>query len=555
MPAFPLSPRLAALPLWALAEARAQWTERGRPLLQARVNRRHPLPPPEELHRIADTDAVRGLRLVVEDLSGGWATLAGQREALERIRASGKLVFVELERCGNAELYLASAADRVWLRPMGEVQALGVAASLRFAGAALARLGVRFDFEAAGAYKSFAESFTRSFASAPNREATRQIVDDLQAELVGAIARGRGLPEEVVARALAEGPLPASEARARGLVDAVGYPDEAVRSLEEIVGEDRRVVPLHRWLRVSGTRDRIERWVEARPVVVVLHLRGPVVDGEGPPGNPAIAATPVTRVLRALGEDRRVAAVVLAVSSPGGSAAASDLIWREVERLARSRPVVAAFGDVAASGGYYLAAGATEIWAQPNTLTGSIGVVGGKVVLGEALGRLGVHGELVRGSPMAGMYGDGAPFSPEERARFRAGLERFYQAFVERVAAGRRRPYPAVEEHARGRVWTGRRAQELGLVDKLGDTRGAVARAAALAGVRAPRRVDLFLAPRTTRLARLLRAWMEAAWPELRLVPALPPLVGLLLASAGRPLFLWPVELDVGEDPAGAVKF
>lgn len=556
MPSFPLSFRLLALPLWGAARLRAALVDRGGPVLQARVNARHPLPGAAELTRIAGSDAVRGLHLVIEQAGGGWARLAAARAALQRIRASGKFVVIELEHCGNAELYLASVADRVWLRPMGDVAALGVAAVLRFAGDAFARLGVRFDFEAAGAYKSFGEMYTRSFASAPNREAMEALVGELQAELEGAVAEGRGIAPEVVRRVFTEGPLAAADALAMGLVDRVGYADECRAELEGRLGGPFRTVALHRWLRIDAVRDGLERWIEGRPRVIVLHLDGPVVDGEGPPGTPAIAAVPVCRALRALREDDGVKGVVLAVQSPGGSALASDLIWREVEQLVRKKPVIAAFGDVAASGGYYLAAPATEIWALPNTLTGSIGVVGGKLVVGGALAQVGVHSEIVAGAPHATMYGAESAFSPSERARFREGLERFYRGFVERVAAGRRRPYAAVEEHARGRVWTGRRAVELGLVDRIGDTTGAVARVATLAGAHDVSRVDVRIAPRTSRLARLARAWMETAMPEalgdVAGIAAVAGVVGLtavprlLLGAQGRPLALWPWEVEVG---------
>lgn len=545
MPAFPLSLRLLATPLWALAQGRVWWRERSRPLLRARVTLRHPLPDAQALARVATASDVVGIHLVLEELHGGWATLQSARNALLRIRAAGKIVVVEMERCGNAELYLASAADRVWMRPMGEVHALGLGGTLRFAGAALAKVGLRFDMEAAGAYKSFGEQWTRSFASPANREATRVLVDELQAELEGVVAEGRGLPVEEVRRAIADGPLSADEALERHLIDAVGYGDACEASLRERIGPELSFLPFHVWWRAVTVRDRLEHWIEKRRRVVVLHLKGPVMDGEGPPGTPAIAAVPVSRALRDLADDDDVASVVLAINSPGGSALASDLIWREVSRLGTKKPLLAVFGDVAASGGYYIAAPAAEIWAQPGSLTGSIGVVGGKVVVADAMARVGVSTELILGAPNAAMYGPDAAFTPEQRLRFRASLERFYRGFVERVSAGRRRPYDVVEVHARGRVWTGRHALSVGLVDHLGGVEEAVARAGILAGVPHPARVDLYLAPRSTRLARLVRGWLETMMPELRLIPRLPPLATLLLNARGGILLLWPWEVEI----------
>lgn len=545
MAAFPLSPRLLATPLWALAEGRLRLAERSQPVLRVVVNLRSPLPDAAELARVATAEEVRGLRIRVEELQVGWAQLLAARTALERVRAAGKTVVIELERLGNAELLLASVADRVWLRPMVEMQALGLAATLRFAGDALGRLGLRFDMEAAGAYKSFGEVWTRRFASPENREATAELVADLQAELERAVAEGRKLPLEVVRAAIEEAPLSAERARELGLVDEVGYGDAVDAALTKAFGEEPRYRPFPAWSRYRAVRDALERWIEGRPRVVVLHLRGPVVDGEGPPSGGSIAAGPVRAALDELVEDEQVRAVVLAIDSPGGSATASDVIWRAVQRLQEKKPVIAAFGNVAASGGYYIAAAAAEIWAEPGTLTGSIGVVGGKVVTGEALGRLGVHHEAVLGAPHADMYRSEAPFTDAQRERFRASLQRFYVGFVDRVAGGRRQPWAAVERHARGRVWSGRRAFTLGLVDRLGGLDEAVARAGQLAGARQPARVDVYVAPRTTRLARLLRAWMEAALPELGLVPRLPPVARLLLESRGAPLLLLPFDVDI----------
>lgn len=543
MPSFPLSLRWSALPIWGILRLREGLFSRGRPVLTTRVTGREPLPSAQALREVASAPEVRALHLVVEHLVGGWATLREAREALLAIRAAGKLVLVELEHCGNAELYLASAADRVWLRPMGEVQALGVGATLRFAGDALARFGFRFDVEAAGAYKAAGETFTRRFASAENREAMAAVVDGLQEELVRGVAAGRHLDPAMVRSAIESGPLSAAEAQGRGLVDGVAYPDAVKKELEALFGGEVRRRSLRGWLRRRLVRLSVERWVEDRPRVVVVHVEGPVVDGDGPPGAQVIAAEPSCRVLEALAEDSGVVAVVLAVQSPGGSALASDRIWRSVQRLVQKKVVVAAFRDVAASGGYYIAAPAAEIFVSPNTITGSIGVVGGKLVVADALARLGVHTELVVGAPEAGMYGAFAAFTPAQREKFRASLTRFYRAFVERVAAGRNRSYDAVEPFARGRVWTGTAAVANGLADHLGGVGDAVVRAASLAGRPDAVRVDVRVGPPASRLRRLIRSWVGMDLP-LDLLE-ISPLTRFLLSGTPGPLALWPFEVDV----------
>jgi len=544
MSGFPATPRLLALPFWAALAARETWVERGRPLVEARINARRGLPATRDVEALGASVSVRGLHLTIEHVVGvGWASLRELRTALLGLRAAGKMVTVELETCGNAELYLASAANRVWMRPIGELSAFGVAASLRFAGDALARFGLRFDIEAAGEFKSAGESFTRGYASPANREAVQQLVVGLEAELEAAVADGRRLPLEVVRGAIHAAPLSATEARERGLVDAVAWPDEVRGEVDALCGGELRRVSLDRWAGAVRFRRAVEEWMEGRPRVLVLHLEGPVVDGEGPPGAASIAAVPVSKALAAAAEDETVSAVVLAVQSPGGSALASDLLWRAVARLREKKPVVAVFRDVAASGGYYLAAAASEILVQPTTLTGSIGVVGGKLVLGEALARVGVHTEVVAGAPHAGMYGTDRPFSPSERQRFRERLATYYQTFVDRVATGRGRPPEDIEPSARGRVWLGADALRLGLADRVGGVAEGVARAAALADLRNPARVDLAVGPRRGRLARLLRGLLRnEAGVEL---PDLPPMARLLTAGGGVPLALWPFELDL----------
>jgi protease-4 len=544
MPSFPLSPRLFAAPVWGVLALRERLVSRGNPILELRLGGRHPLPSPRALRAIAHAPEIRGIHIEVDGVAEGWATLSAAREALLAVRKAGKFVSFELEQCGNAELYLASVGDRVWLRPMVQVHLYGVGAVLRFAGDALARFGLSFDVEAAGAYKSFGETFTRSFASPENREAMTEIVDGLQAELERGIAEGRNIPVEQVRSAVRDAPLDAEVARERGLIDGALYPDAVRAELQSHFGPEQRRIPFARWYRAWSQRTRMERWTEARRRIAVVTLVGTVVDGDGGPGAQVIAARPVAKKLDELAEDESVAAVVLDIRSPGGSATASDVIWRSAERLGRQKPLVAVLGDVAASGGYYIAVAATEILCSPNTLTGSIGVVGGKLVTGGAIARLGVHSELVLGAPEASTFSSETAFTPVQRTRFRAGLERFYKAFVERVAAGRRRPYEVVEPLARGRVWTGSRAVEIGLVDRLGTVDDAIARASHLAGVESPAVIEVSLGLPIPRWLRLARAFTESVAPELKLLPRLPPVARLLAENPGVPLLLWPWELE-----------
>lgn len=545
MPSFPLSLRLLAVPVWGATRLREWLVERRRPVLEARFGAGEAPITPAQILAFAASEA-RGIHLILDGgFGGGWATIEALREALSRAREAGKLITVEAGRYGNAEMYVASVADRVWIRPTGEVAALGVAATMTFGGGLLSRLGLRFDVEAAGAYKAFGETFTRTFASPANREATAALVSDLQVQLDTTIASGRRMTVEAVRVALAQAPLSADQALEAGLVDGIYYRDQVEAQLDELYGEAPHV-PFRRWARLESWRRRIESWIEDRPRVVVLHLVGNVLDGEGA-GAPAIAAGPVCRALEALRDDDRVAGVVLAIRSPGGSATASDTIWRCVRRLVEKKPVVAAFGDVAASGGYYIGVGCNEIFAQKGTITGSIGVVGGKPVIGGLLDMLGVSAETVTEREAADMYSLMRPFSPLQRERFRASLDRFYQTFVSRVSAGRRAPFDAVEAHARGRVWTGTAALDRGLVDRIGGVEDAVARVRVLTASPAVRRVDLRMLPRVPLLTRLVRRLLVQPTPSVltRLVEEIDAADGLGRAfTSGEPLAWAPWDSD-----------
>ncbi len=504
-----------------------------------------------DLDRLADFEAaasrprVRGVLIHLDALGMGWAGLQEWQAVLERLKDQGKLLVAWVEAPSTAAYTLAAVADRVVLPPLGEVGLVGVAGQLRFLGGALSRLGLDFELEAAGEYKSYGESFTRTYATAENREATRALVDGLHQEVLETVARHRRLSVAEVQALVERAPLTAEEAVEAGLADEIAYEDGLETWLEAQLDAKPRRVGARGATRVQGWI----RWLEAvgagEPIVTVVHLTGAVVVSDrGQRGRSVIASRATVPVLKALREDERVKAVVLAVDSPGGSALASDLIWREVELLKRTKPVVAWFGDTAASGGYYLAAAASEIIARPGTLTGSIGVVGGKLVVGKALAQVGVHSEWVGAGPNAALYNPDRAFTPSQRARFRAVLQRTYDTFIQRVAAGRRRPEAAVEPFARGRVWTGRAALEHGLVDALGGLAEALLRARRLAGLTPGsgwRRSDISFRPRRSVLSRLAPGLLRLS----SLVPELPPAAQLLRDHPCEPLALCGLTLDL----------
>jgi protease-4 len=495
------------------------------------------------IRRLATDTRVKRVLFWVRAAPGGWAATSDLRTILRELRDAGKTVWAYVKAPGNALIWLASAADRVLMPPTGEVALTGVAIELTFLANGLEQLGLEADVISAGAYKSLGERFTRTHASAENREAMEAIVDGLQDRLVVDLSASRGMPLEEVRAAMREAPLAGEDAAERGLVDVLSYPDEVEGLLKEAFGTGD-TIPLSSW----ASRDALRVWTShwgRRRRVVVLHLEGPIVM-EDDSGRTCIRGRTAVEALDQLREDDKVAGVVLHVESPGGSAFASDLIWRAVKRLAEDKPVVASFGDVAASGGYYVSAAAREIVARSVTLTGSIGVVGGKLVAAGAMRKLGVVSQTFAADLASLWLSPSRRFSAEERVRVKASFQRVYNGFVERVAEGRGTTPEEVEPYCRGRVWTGKDARERGLVDREGTTFDAVERVAELASLPKGvwRREDRSPAnPKAW--AAFVRGQLMRRMPLGAFAPSLEALGMLLQATPGQALALLPWRIDL----------
>ena len=444
----------------------------------------------------ADPDAA-GVVVMLDGVEAGLASLQSLRAALAGCRASGKRVIAYVTHASTRLYYLASAADTVVMPESGVLDLVGVTLEATFLGDALGRLGVAGEFERIAEYKTAIEPLTRGAMSEPMREALNTVLDSVFGDLVNDIAVSRGLGPEVVRRLTDDAPLSARAAADARLVDAVLYEDELAAYLAPGEGRHPALVP---W---AAARHRLRRPLRRRApeaAIAVITLRGPIVMGESRRrpalplplfrGETAGHAT-TARAVRAVERSGRFGALVVSIDSPGGSALASDLIWREIERIGRRKPVVAFFGNVAASGGYYVAAPAQRIVCQPGTLTGSIGIIAGKFNIRGLLERLGVHREILARGNAATIGSPFVPFSADERRRLRAQTEETYARFVDRVSRGRRMAPDAVRAVARGRVWTGRQAKELGLVDALGDFPSALAAAKELMGVAATQTVPV----------------------------------------------------------------
>jgi protease-4 len=454
-----------------------------------------PPPPPsvqafsEGLETLAADPRVQGVVLVISSLSAGLATLGSLRGAIARFRESGKRAIAFLHDMSLGSYYLASACDEIAAPESATFYAAGLRFETLFLKDTLALVGIEADFEAIAEYKVATDIFRRAEMTEPHREMLESLLDSIYPEVVDAIARGRDMAPDRIQDLLDEVPLTAEQAHDAGLLDAVCYEDE----LPAHLGTAEKPAALVTWEQARRRLIRPRRW-RSRRAIGVISLEGTIVPGPSrraplplplPLPVPTAQAGSDTLVhqLRAAAHDRRLAAVVLHVDSPGGSSLASDLIWREVAGLRRAKPVVVYLGSQAASGGYYVSAPAHAIIAQPTTLTGSIGIWGGKFVTGGLFARVQARREVISRGKAAGLYADMAPFSDEERARIRAQIGAAYAHFTDRVARGRGMTGEEVEAIARGRVWTGEQALARGLVDALGDLHAAVERARELAGL------------------------------------------------------------------------
>jgi protease IV len=486
-----------------------------------------PPPPPSvesfntALERLALDPRVQGIVLVLSGLSAEPATLASLRQAIARFRESGKKAASYVKDGGMWAYYLASACQKVYAPESSGLLAAGLWSEVVFLKDTLALAGVEADFESVGAYKASPDTFRRSSMDTPHREMLESLLDSMYDHILETLAASRGIQREEARHILDAAPLSAYEAQQGGLLDGVCYEDE----LPALLGSPEEPARLFTWQQAEKLLVRPQRW-HTRRSVGVISLEGLIVPGASrrppiplplpfPLPEQQAGSDTLVAQLRAATKNKHLAAVVLHVDSPGGSALASDLIWREVAQLRRAKPVVVYMANRAASGGYYVSAPASRIVAQPLTLTGSIGIWGGKMVTRGLFERLRANREVVSRGEAAGMHSDTAPFTGEQRLRIRANIVDGYDRFKARVVEGRAMSAEEVEAVAQGRVWTGMQALAHGLVDELGDLHGAARLASGLAGLPPGRTVPLvnLPVPKTQQLPIPVPA-DATAWPD-----------------------------------------
>lgn len=504
------------------------------------------------LHRAAEDDRVAGLVARVQLPAAPPAAVQELREAIAAFTEAKPSVAWAETYPGTLSYYLASAFGEVWMAPSGTVGLIGFATNAVFLRDALDKAGIQAQFVARGEYKSAANLFTQDSYTDAHREADSRLVESLHSQVWHGIADSRGLQMAALDALADRAPLLRDDALAAGLLDRVGFRDEAYRRIAELAGTEAMAdADADPDGRDAPPRLYLSRYAQAgkqgpslpgrkKPLIAVVTVAGPIVSGRGGPqmlplSRSSAGADTIAAALREAAADDDVTAVVLRVDSPGGSVTGSETIWREVGRTrAAGKPVVASMGSVAASGGYYIAMAAETIVANPGTVTGSIGVVTGKLVARDLKDRLGVGSDSVRTNTNADAWSPNAPFTAEQQALVEAEADLFYDDFVGRVADARGMSVEEVEAVARGRVWTGADAFERGLVDELGGLRTAVRRAAVLAGLDPDAEVRLVSYPGSS-LRDFLRP-RQSSQPAAASLPeaALGMLAGALEAALDR---------------------
>jgi len=418
--------------------------------------------------KAAETDSrIKAVVLMPGRIGAGWGKLQELRGSLQGLVKSGKPVFAFLRTPSTREYYLATAAGRIYMPPEDMLDVKGLRAELMFFRGTLDKIGAQVEIEHAGKYKDYGDMFTRTSMSPETREVLDSILDEIYGHLVETVAAGRKKSPAEVRAIVDEGPFLARQALAKGLVDGLLYEDQVFGELEKAAGAGRLSrITVRGYLKSRGAaasskgKDRVALVVGEG--TIVGGLAGDVY------GEVGLAAPSFIKLLREVGEDPGIRGAIVRVDSPGGESFASDEIWREMNRLSARKPVVISMSDEAASGGYYISMTGDPVVAYPATFTGSIGVVYGKANLRGLYEKLGISKQLLTRGRFAAIDSDYAPLDEAARRKLREGVDDNYRAFVEKVAAARKRKFEEIEPLAEGRVWLGSQAKRNGLVDELG---------------------------------------------------------------------------------------
>jgi protease-4 len=426
-----------------------------------------------------------------------WGKVQEVRNAMLDFKKSGKPLYAYLEYGGDREYYLATAADKIYLMPSTSLDLTGVATYELFLRGTLDKIGAYPDLHRIGDYKTAVNTFTESGYTPAHREMDAALNRDLFSQIVGGIAAGRNKDEAEVRRLIDQGPFLPEEALRAGLVDDVQYEDQVSDLLRGDDEGEAREVDAERYGAVSSASLGLNRG----PRLAVIYAAGTIMSGKSgfdPINGPVVGSETLIQYIRSARRDSSVRGIILRIDSPGGSATASDAIWRELmiaKNEREDRPIVASMSDLAASGGYYIAMPAQLIVAQPSTLTGSIGIFGGKIVTGGLYEKLGARIESTSIGRNAEIGSPVRPYNPDELKKLNDQLQAFYDQFVEKAAASRGSTPERIDALAQGRVWTGQQAKDRGLVDALGGLDEAIALTKQRANIPADSDVEVVVYP------------------------------------------------------------
>lgn len=445
----------------------------------------------DRLRQAAEDKGIRGVILEIDGVATGWGKLHEIQTAIKAIRSTGKPVWARMTDVSTKDYLLAVTCDRILVPESATLMLTGLRAEVTFYKNLFDKLNVKADMLRVGAFKSAAEPYTRSEMSPEFRHEMEQLLDDYFQMILSQVAEGRGISMEAAEAAIDRGLLPAADARDLGLVDDLAYADQIPDLIQGGENLDVRIRTDYRKSRPNTDLDLFSmmnllsggssRAPNTRPRIAVLRAEGMIVKESMPTslfGESMISSDKLVPLIEKLGKDKNVRAIVLRVDSPGGSALASDLIWRALNTA--DKPFVVSMGDTAASGGYYISMGADRIFVEPGTLTGSIGVLGGKISFRGLMEKVGVTMSVIRRGKNSGVMSMTEAFTDSERDAMQNMLDTIYRQFTEKAAAGRGMKYEDLEKLARGRVYVGNRALEIGLVDEVGTLADAIAHARSL---------------------------------------------------------------------------
>ena len=437
----------------------------------------------------------------------GYATLTEVRKALEKFHRSGKKIIAYDLDWSEKEYYLASVADTIALNPMGILEFNGLSTQSLFLAGAFDKYGVGVQVVRVGSYKGAVEPYTRQNYSQENREQTQVLLNDIWNNFLNTVAKSRQQePQKLQALADQKGVLTPTMAKESNLIDQVAYFDEVVADIRKLTGQEKEKndgKQSFRQISLEAYSELEKDKKDSGEKIAVLYAEGEIVDGLGDKGE--IGSDRYGRELRKLRENNDIKAVVLRINSPGGSASASDVILREIYLLNQKKPVTISMGNVAASGGYWIATGGRKIFAEETTITGSIGVFGLLFNIQEIANKNGLQWDTVKTGKLADFGTNTRPQTPEELKIYQGFVNQIYDLFIARVANARKLPPEKVKSIAQGRVWSGGRAKSLGLVDQIGGLESAIAYTAEAAKLGKNWQIVEYPEPKTLETELILR--------------------------------------------------